>query len=407
MIGRLDRPDRARWSALARLAVAMVLSMTTWFSASAVLPSLRAIWSLDSGLSALLTISVQLGFVAGALVSAITNVSDRLPARWVFIGSCLGAAVANGLVALASSAPAALPLRFLTGVFVAGIYPPALKIMATHFRTGRGLALGTMVGALTVGSALPHLVNGVGGLPWQVVVLASSAMTVAGALIVAVLVRDGPYPFPRGSFEPRFILRAMADPAVRLANIGYFGHMWELYAMWSWFAFFFADSVTASSGPSGSAGPLGAFVVIASGAVGCVAGGILGDRWGRTRTTTLALAVSGSCAALIGLTFGRPPALVLLVGIVWGIAVVADSAQFSTMVTELADQAYVGTALTVQLAIGFSLTVVTIWLIPIVRDQVGWPWAFLLLTPGPVIGALAMLRLGRRPEAARIAGGRG
>lgn len=237
--------------------------------------------------------------------------------------------------------------------------------------------------------------------------LASSAMTVAGALIVAVLVRDGPYPFRRGSFEPRFILRAMADPAVRLANIGYFGHMWELYAMWSWFAFFFADSVTASSGASGNAGPLGAFVVIASGAVGCVAGGILGDRWGRTRTTTLALAVSGSCAALIGLTFGRPPALVLLVGIVWGIAVVADSAQFSTMVTELADQAYVGTALTVQLAIGFSLTVVTIWLIPIVRDQVGWPWAFLLLTPGPAVGALAMLRLGRRPEAARIAGGRG
>lgn len=165
MIGRLDRPDRARWSALAYLAVAMVLSMTTWFSASAVLPTLRAIWSLDSGLSALLTISVQLGFVAGALVSAITNVSDRLPARWVFIGSCLGAAVANGLIVLASGAPAALPLRFLTGVFVAGIYPPALKIMATHFRTGRGLALGAMVGALTVGSALPHLVNGVGGLP--------------------------------------------------------------------------------------------------------------------------------------------------------------------------------------------------------------------------------------------------
>lgn len=407
MIGRLDRLDRARWSALARLAVAMVLSMTTWFSASAVLPSLRAIWSLDGGLAALLTISVQLGFVAGALVSALTNLPDRVPARWVFIASCLGAAAANGLVALASSAEAALPLRFLTGLFVAGIYPPALKIMATHFRTGRGFALGTMVGALTLGSALPHLVNGSGGLPWQLVVLASSAMTVAGALVVALLVRDGPYPFPRGSFEPRFILRAMADPAVRLANIGYFGHMWELYAMWSWFAVFFADSVSASGGNAPNAGPLGAFIAIAAGAAGCVAGGILGDRWGRTRTTTLALAVSGSCAALIGLTFGGPPAVVLAIGIVWGIAVVADSAQFSTMVTELADQAYVGTALTLQLAIGFSLTVVTIWLIPVARDAVGWRWAFVLLSPGPLLGALAMIRLGRRPDAARIAGGRG
>jgi MFS family permease len=407
MIGRLDRPDGARWSALASLALAMLLSMTTWFSASAVLPTLRPLWSLDSGMSALLTISVQLGFVTGAIVSAITNLSDRVPARWVFLGSCLGAAIVNGLVALASGVDIALPLRFLTGVFVAGIYPTALKIMATHFRTGRGLALGTMVGALTVGSALPHLVNGIGGLPWQLVVLASSAMTIAGGLIVIVLVPDGPYGFPRGSFEPRFILRALRDPAVRLANIGYFGHMWELYAMWSWFALFFGDSVRASGGDAGTAGSLAAFTVIASGSVGCVAGGILGDRWGRTRTTALALAVSGSCAALIGLTFGGPPEIVLLVGIVWGIAVIADSAQFSTMVTELADQAYVGTALTMQLAIGFSLTVVTIWLIPIARDQVGWRLAFLLLTPGPALGALAMLRLGRRREAARIAGGRG
>ena len=407
MIGRLDRPDGARWGALARLALAMVLSMTTWFSASAVLPALRTIWSLDSGLSALLTITVQLGFVAGALVSAITNLPDRVSARRVLLGSCVGAAVANGLVAVAGGIEIALALRFLTGVFVAGIYPPALKIMATHFRTGRGLALGTMVGGITVGSALPNLVNGIGGLPWQLVVLASSAMTIAGGLIVLASVRDGPYPFPQGSFEPRFILRSFRDPAVRLANIGYFGHMWELYAMWSWFALFFGDSVRAAGGEAGAAGSLAAFAVIATGAVGCVGGGILGDRWGRTRTTALALAISGSCAALIGLTYGGPPAIVLAVGIVWGIAVIADSAQFSTMVTELADQAYVGTALTVQLAIGFSLTVVTIWLIPVVRDQVGWSWAFLLLTPGPALGVWAMLRLGGRPEAARIAGGRG
>ncbi|MFN2520911.1 MAG: hypothetical protein ABR525_07700 [Candidatus Limnocylindria bacterium] len=184
--------------------------------------------------------------------------------------------------------------------------------------------------------------------------------------------------------------------------------MWELYAMWAWFAIFFADSLRAFGEPqAGRIGPLGAFAAIAAGAVGCYAGGVLGDRWGRTRTTALAMAVSGTCAALIGLTFGRDPRLVLAVGLVWGVAVVADSAQFSTMVTELADQAYVGTALTLQLALGFSLTVLTIWLVPLARDLVGWPLAFVLLVPGPAVGVCAMLALRGRPEARRIAHGLG
>ncbi len=395
-----------RVRALALLALAMVLSMTTWFSASAVLPTLRSLWQLSASESAFLTIAVQLGFVTGALVSALTNVSDLIPARRLFFVASLGAAAANGLVAASDGLALALPLRFLTGFFVAGIYPPAMKVMATHFRTGRGQALGIMIGALTLGSALPHLVNGLGGVDWRLVVLSTSALTVAGGIVTLAFVPDGPYPFARGSFQPGFMFRMFRDPAVRLANLGYFGHMWELYAMWSWFAIFFGDSVLASGGGEG-AGPLGAFVVIGAGAVGCYAGGVLGDGWGRTRTTALAMAASGTCAALIGLTYGRSPLLVLAVGVVWGIAVIADSAQFSTMVTELADQSYVGTALTMQMAIGFSLTVATIWLVPLARDVVGWQWAFTLLVPGPLLGVLAMLALRRRPEAALIAGGRG
>ncbi|MDQ2950990.1 MAG: MFS transporter [Chloroflexota bacterium] len=392
---------------LAILAGAMVLSMSTWFSASAVLPQLRALWDLGSGASAWLTIAVQLGFVTGALVSAVTNLPDRVDPRRVFFGSCLGAAAANALVAASGGFDVAVPLRFLTGFFVAGIYPPALKIVASHFRRGRGVAVGLLIGGLTLGSATPHLVNGLGGLDWRVVIAVTSALTLIGGLMVLLFVRDGPYPFPRGSFEPRYLLRAFRDPAVRLANFGYFGHMWELYAMWSWFGVFFAESLRLSGVQDAHLAALGTFLVIGAGALGCYAGGVLGDRWGRTRTTALAMAVSGTCAALAGALYGGAPLAVLALGVVWGIAVVADSAQFSTMVTELADQAYVGTALTVQLALGFLLTVATIWIIPLARDAFGWQWAFLVLAPGPALGVLAMLRLKARPEAARIANGRG
>ena len=398
-----------RWRALGLLAVAMVLSMTTWFSASAVLPQLRAEWSLSATTAAWLTIAVQLGFVTGALASAVTNLPDRVPARLVFCAASVGAAVANALVAACHGPAAALPLRFATGCFVAGVYPPALKVMATWFARGRGLALGVMVGALTVGSALPHLINGVGGLPWQLVVLAASGLTLGGGLLTLLLVRDGPFAFPPARFEPRSMLRAFADPAVRLANLGYFGHMWELYAMWSWFAVFLGDSSRAADpgGATRTVAGLGTFAVIGAGAAGCCLGGVLGDRWGRTRTTAAAMAVSGTCALAIGRTYGGPLWLVIGVGLIWGLSVVADSAQFSAMVTELAEQAYVGTALTVQLALGFSLTVVTIWLVPLLRDALTWRWAFALLALGPALGVAAMLRLRARPEAARIAGGRG
>jgi MFS family permease len=386
----------------------MVLGMSTWFSAAAVLPQLRAEWSLSSGESAWLTIAVQIGFVAGALVSAITNLSDRYSARHVIFASALGAAAANALVAASDGIALALLMRFLTGFFAAGIYPPAMKVIATHFRSGRGVALGVMTAGISLGNAMPHLVNGLGGADWHLVILATSLLSVVGGVIAVVLVRDGPYPFPRGSFQPRFIVRAFRNPAVRLANFGYFGHMWELFAMWSWFAVYFGESLRASGDPAAAnIVSLGTFVVVAAGAIGCYAGGVLGDRWGRTSTTALAMTISAACAALSGPLFGAAPAVVLALGIVWSVFVVADSAQFSTMVTELSDQSYVGTALTVQMAVGFLLTVATIWIVPLVRDALGWNWAFLVLVPGPALGVLAMLRLRARPEATLIAGGRG
>ena len=382
--------------------------MTTWFSASAVIPQLRDEWALGQTAGAWLTIGVQVGFVAGALASAILNLSDIFPPRRVFAVSALGAAAVNGLLAASDGPELGIPLRILTGFLLAGVYPPAVKVMATWFRShGRGVALGALTAAITLGSAAPHLVNGLGGLPWPQVVLVTSVLTAGGALIALLLVSDGPYPFPRAVFDPRESGRVFRNRGVRLASLGYFGHMWELYAMWTWFLVFFSESLEVAGAGGRMPAAIGTFVVIGSGAVGCVLGGILGDRWGRSRTTAAAMAVSGTCSLIIGALFGASPWLVLAVGIVWGITVVADSAQFSTAVTEAADQSYVGTAVTLQLAIGFTLTVATIWLVPLLRDAAGWWPAFALLAPGPALGIAAMLRLKASPEAARIAGGRG
>ena len=295
----------------------------------------------------------------------------------------------------------------LKGLFLAGVYPPALKLMSTWFQRGRGTALGVLVGALTLGSASPHLVNGLGGLDWKTVVYATSALTLLGGLVARFAVGEGPFPFPRATFDPRQARLVFSNRGVRLASLGYFGHMWELYAVWAWFLVFFSDALRAHGSSGGSTAAYSTFAVIAVGGLGCWVGGVLGDRWGRTRTTALAMAVSGSCALLIGLLFTVSAWLVLAVGLVWGFAVVTDSAQFSTIVTELADQSYVGTALAVQLALGFTLTVATIWLIPILENAFTWRWAFAFLAPGPALGVIAMLRLKAAPEAARIAGGRG
>jgi len=368
------------------LAFALVCSMATWFSASAVVPQLRVEWGLSRNAAAWLTIAVQLGFVAGALISSLLNVADVVrPHVVIFVGS-LGAAAANALLTATHGPEAAIPLRLATGFFLAGVYPPALKLMATWFRRSRGTALGILVGALTLGSALPHLVNGLGGLDWRTVIAATSAVTVVGGLVALVVVTEGPYPFPRATLDPHQTRLVFANRGVRLASLGYFGHMWELYAMWAWFLVFATDTLFASR----TAAALTTFAVIGVGSLGCVFGGILSDRLGRAETTAGLMACSGACALVIGLL---PTWAAVAVALVWGFTVVADSAQFSTLVTEHADQAYVGTALALQLAVGFTLTVATIWLIPVLEAAVGWRWAFAFLAPGPALGAVAMIRL--------------
>jgi predicted MFS family arabinose efflux permease len=382
--------------------------MSTWFSGTAVVQALRVEWSLTASGAAWLTIAVQLGFVAGALVASFTNLLDVLPAHRVLVGSTLLAAGANTAFGLADCSLLGLPMRFLTGVFLAGVYPTGLKLMATWFRADRGRALGIMVGSLTLGSAAPHLVRGLGDFAWRDVVFATSWLTLAGALAGRLRVREGPFPFPRARFDPSQVGRVLRDRGVRLACVGYFGHMWELYAMWGWIAVFLSDVFRQRGAANDPAAAAWAFAVIGAGFAGSWWAGVWSDRFGRTRSAALALAVSGACALVIGPLAARAPVwLVLVVALVWGASVVADSAQFSTMVTELADPAYVGTALTLQLALGFTLTVATLWWVPWLRDAHGWSGAFALLVPGPVIGIAAMARLRALPEARSLAGGRG
>jgi len=390
------RPVSAWWM-LGLLTAAEVLGMSVWFSAGAVAPQLRELWSLSAQQVGWLMGAVQLGFVAGTALGALLNLADVLPSRVYFASSAVLAAAANGALVLASGFGVALALRFLTGLALAGVYPPAMKMISTWFRSRRGLAVGTVVGGLTVGKALPYLVRAIDARDVRVVVLGTSACALLAALIVAAAYREGPHGFERRPFSWGLTGTVLRHRETRLAVLGYLGHMWELYAMWVWIPAFVAASLAArtTGGAAGSTavGDLIAFAAIAAGGLGCVWGGWQADRWGRERTVNLAMAVSGLCSLMVGLFFGASAWLLLVVVSVWGFFVVADSAQFSTLVTEVAPRHTVGTALTLQTSIGFLLSIATIQLVPPLVEALTWRWAFAVLALGPALGIAAMQRL--------------
>jgi MFS family permease len=397
-----------KWRTIIVICISQVLVLALWFSTTAVVPSLQKERTLTAFHVSLLTSSVQVGFVIGTFVSAFLGLADRLDLRRFFSAAAASAAAANILILTLDPASLGIPaLRLVVGICMAGVYPVGMKMAASWAEKDMGLVVALLVGALTLGSASPHFLNAIGGLGWRATVVVASVCAGIGACLI-LFVQIGPKLGKAPAFRPEFALKAWRTRSLRFANLGYFGHMWELYAMWTWIGIFLQASfqMTMDAEHAFTLSKFATFAVVGSGAAGCVIAGWLADRWGRTIVAMTAMLLSGACSVFVGFLFGGSPTVLIGLCILWGVTVVADSAQFSASIAELSEPSLVGTMLTIQTCIGFLLTLVTIHLIPHAVEMLSWKYAFALLGIGPFLGTIAMARLRSMKEAVALAGGR-
>ena len=404
----LDPAKTSPWFALSIISICLVGAMSTWFSGTVILPELTLRSGLGESEMVWLTNAVQLGFVIGAIVLAFFNLSDSMPLILLIAFSCTLAAIANLLLIWTDTPLSIIAVRLLTGVALSGVYPSVVKLIATWFQKSRGVAMGVIIGALTLGSAAPHFFRAMTpDTDWLIVIWVSSLMTFLAGMILVFFVSEGPFYFARTRCKPSQIIQVLNNKPLALVNIGYLGHMWELYAMWAWILTFAHFLLNDFDWVPFGAPEYFSFFIVSIGAIGCVIAGYLSDIYGRCYITAALMLVSGSCAFSIGFLVNTSPFLVGLIALLWGLTIIADSGQFSAAVTELSEPNLVGTALTVQMAIGFGITMITIWLVPVFAQLFGgFQWMFLLLAPGPFIGAIAMLLLRRHPQSEKLALGK-
>lgn len=360
-----------------------------WFAGNAVLPDLILELSLELSAIGYVTMAVQAGFIVGTLVFASLNVADRYSPVRVFFGCSLLGAIFNLSVILASGYVSLLAARFLTGFFLAGIYPVGMKIASDWHKEGLGKALGFLVGALVLGTAFPHFLKFAGSeLPWRFVMISTSVLSAAGGLLLLLTVQDGPYRGRKGDFKPSVMFKLFKDKNFRSAAFGYFGHMWELYAFWAFVPVMLAYY---DSGLGNTLNiPIWSFSIIAAGSISCMVGGYISLRKGSKFVASVSLMVSGICCLISPYIFDLPVWLFLMIMVVWGISVVSDSPQFSTLVAQSADRAYVATGLTLVNSIGFATTIISIQLMTYMWVKFTSPWIFLILLIGPMLGFMSI-----------------
>ncbi|WP_456271032.1 MFS transporter [Bacillus sp. AK031] len=386
------------WKALVWIALSELFALSLWFSASVTAPELIKAWDAGIGIEAWLSAAVPMGFVIGALASSYFGLADRYNSRKIFSVAALLGATVNLMIIFSESAWTGITLRIATGITLAGVYPTAVKMLSQWFPRRRGLAIGILIAALTLGSSTPHfIVIFSSSLNWQAVIVSSSLLAVLAACIIYFLLEDNEMSGKTSSFAISFINRVRSNRPVMLANYGYFGHMWELYAMWTWLPVFIAAAIDQQGVvlPSWSVAIISFISIGVAGAIGSIAGGMIADKIGRAQLTILSMAISAACAVGIGFTYGHALWMTAAVSFIWGIFVISDSAQFSAAVTEFADSEYVGTALTFQMCIGFLITIVSINLVPFLEAYMGWKWVFSVLAAGPIFGLVSMVKFKR------------
>lgn len=392
-------PLRRPGAILAIIVVAQLLSTAQWFVGNAVVADLSPAFGLSASAASTLITVVQLGFICGTAVFAVLGIADRfLPTR-VFFSCALASAAANLWIVVAAQHPWELmTLRFLTGFFLAGIYPVGMKIAADHFEQGLGRALGWLLGALVMGKALPHGLKYLTmGLSWKVVFGLTIGLTLLGGSLIRWAIADGPYRRPAARLQLGQALASFRDPDFRAAAGGYFGHMWELYAFWA-FVPFALSHYQQLRGTTLFSIPGGAFVVIAMGSLGCVGAGYLAKRWGPARVAQLALILSGSCCLLSPWFYQLPEYVFLALLLLWGLTVIADSPMFSTLIAHHAPSVWRGSSLTMVNALGFGLTVISIPFLQWLQTQINPRYLFWGLVLGPLLGLVALRPLAKRPQ---------